>query len=96
MFSTLRKSNFNFLVTFILSIANAFNLDQSRFFGLVRVNCGSSDKICLEKGYWFKIEEMLVLNKKIFQFYSFLLTKLHALVYKLVQGCYSLLKTAIN
>ena len=32
MFSTLRKSNFNFLVTFILSIANAFNLDQSRIF----------------------------------------------------------------
>ena len=30
MFSTLPKSNFNFWVTFILSSANAFNLDQSK------------------------------------------------------------------
>ena len=30
MFSTLPNQNFNFLVTFILSSANAFNLDGSK------------------------------------------------------------------
>ena len=30
MFSTLLKTNFNFSVTFILSSANAFNLNQSK------------------------------------------------------------------
>ena len=30
MFSTLHKTNFKFSVTFILSSANAFNLDQSK------------------------------------------------------------------
>ena len=32
MFSTLPMTNFNFSVTFILSSANAFNLDHSKFF----------------------------------------------------------------
>ena len=30
LFSTLTKTNFNFFVTFNLSAANAFNLDQSQ------------------------------------------------------------------
>ena len=30
MFSTIPKTNFNFSVTFVLSSANAFNLDKSK------------------------------------------------------------------
>ena len=36
MFSTLSKTKINILVTFILSSANAFNLDWSTFCGLVK------------------------------------------------------------
>ena len=36
VFSTLSRTNFKFSVTFILSSANALNLDQSRIFCLVK------------------------------------------------------------
>ena len=36
MFSIPPNKNLNFSVTFILSSANAFNLDQSKFFHLVK------------------------------------------------------------
>ena len=38
MFSTLPKTNFNFAVTFILSSASAFNLDQTEILWYDRVN----------------------------------------------------------
>ena len=48
MFSTLPKLNFNCTVTFILSSANAFNLDQSKILSFgneLRVNLWSANAL---------------------------------------------------
>ena len=46
-FPTLPKTNFNFLVTFILSSANAFNLDQPKILSFCRVKLDDCAFCCL-------------------------------------------------
>ena len=68
MFSTLPKTNFNFSLPFILSSANAFNLDQSKILSFGKELNNFIFAMLWQKNTWGGIHQPL--SRIFFAFFS--------------------------